>query len=46
MTAPGDENLDQDAMAAEWESALLGDDDGGGGGGDEDADDQDDLAAE
>lgn len=46
MTVPGEESEDQDAMAAEWESALLGDDDGGGGGGGEDGDDQDDLAAE
>lgn len=35
--APGDD-LDQDALAAEWEAALGGDDEGGG--------DQDDLAAE
>lgn len=50
MTAPGDEDVDQDDMAAEWEAALLGgDDDGGGDGGgdgDGDGDDQDDLAAE
>ena len=39
MTAPGDDELEQDALAAETE-APLGDDDGGGGG------DQDQLAAE
>jgi len=39
MTAPADdEDLDQDALAAEWEASLSGD----GG----DGDDQDDLAAE
>ena len=38
--APGDD-VDQDAMAAEWEAAMGGGDDGGGEGGD-----QDDLAAE
>ena len=38
--APGDDDVDQDALAAEWEAALGGDDEGGGGG------DQDDLAAE
>ena len=37
MTAPADDDMDQDALAAEWEASL-----GGGGGGD----DQDDLAAE
>ncbi|NQV47695.1 MAG: flagellar motor switch protein FliM [Rhodospirillaceae bacterium] len=46
MTAPGDD-VDQEAMMAEWEAAAGGDggaaeSDGGGGGGD----DQDDLAAE
>jgi flagellar motor switch protein FliM len=35
MTAPADDDMDQDALAAEWEASL-----GGGG------DDQDDLAAE
>jgi len=44
MTAPGDD-LDQDAMAAAWESAMGGGDDSGGGGGD-DGDEGDDLAAE
>ena len=39
MTAPADDDEDQDALAAEWEAALGGDDEGGG-------DDQDDLAAE
>ncbi len=38
--APGDDDVDQDALAAEWESALDGDNEGGDGG------DQDDLAAE
>ena len=39
MTAPADDDdLDQDALAAEWEASL--------GGGDDDGDDQDDLAAE
>ena len=37
MTAPGDDDVDQDALAAEWEASLGG---GGEGG------DQDDLAAE
>ncbi|MEK9753963.1 MAG: flagellar motor switch protein FliM [Rhodospirillaceae bacterium] len=37
MTAPADDDMDQDALAAEWEASL-----GGGG----DGDDQDDLAAE
>jgi flagellar motor switch protein FliM len=40
--APGDDDdIDQDALAAEWEAALAGEDGGGGEGGD-----QDDLAAE
>ncbi|MBF0250853.1 MAG: flagellar motor switch protein FliM [Alphaproteobacteria bacterium] len=43
MTAPGDDDVDQDAMAAAWEAAM-GDDSGGGGGGG--GDDGDDLAAE
>ncbi len=43
---PGDEDVDQDAMAAEWEAQMGDDDAGGGGGGDADGDDQDDLAAE
>ena len=42
MTAPGDD-VDQDAMAAAWESEMGGGDAGGGGG--EDGE-QDDLAAE
>ncbi len=37
MTTPGDDDEDQDALAAEWEASLGGDDDG---------EDQDDLAAE
>lgn len=41
--APGDD-VDQDALAAEWEAAMGGGDDDGGGGGD--GGDQDDLAAE
>lgn len=41
MTAPGD-NVDQDAMADAWASAMGGDGDGGG----EEGDDGDDLAAE
>ncbi len=44
MTAPDDDDVDQDAMAAEWEAAMLGD--AGGGGDDDEMDDQDDLAAE
>ncbi len=40
---PGDEDLDQDALAAEWEAQMAGDAGGGGGG---DGDEQDDLAAE
>jgi flagellar motor switch protein FliM len=42
MTSPADDDLDQDALAAEWEASLGGgdDDDEGEGG------DQDDLAAE
>lgn len=45
MTAPGDEDeLDGDALAAEWEAALDdGGDDGGGGG---EGSEADDLAAE
>lgn len=39
MTAPADDDTDQDALAAEWEASL-------GGGEDGDGDDQDDLAAE
>ena len=51
MTAPADEDVDQEAMMAEWESAMGDDDDGGGDdgggeGGGEGGDDQDDLAAE
>lgn len=42
MTAPGD-NVDQDAMADAWASAMGGD---GGDGGGEESDDGDDLAAE
>ncbi len=53
MTAPADDEVDQEAMMAEWEAAM-GDDDGGddggggdgGGGGGGEGDDQDDLAAE
>ena len=41
MTAPGD-NVDQDAMADAWASAMGGDGDGGA----EEGDDGDDLAAE
>lgn len=41
--APGDD-VDQDAMAAEWEAAMGGGDDDGGG--DDGGGDQDDLAAE
>ena len=43
MTAPGDD-VDQDAMAAAWESAMGGGD--GGDGGDGEGGEQDDLAAE
>lgn len=43
--APGDDDLDQDALAAEWEAALGGDDEGEEGG-DGEGGDQDDLAAE
>ena len=42
MTSPADDDMDQDALAAEWEASLGGDDDGDGDGGG----DQDDLAAE
>ena len=42
MTAPADDDVDQEAMVAEREAAAGGDDDGGG----DEADDQDDLAAE
>jgi flagellar motor switch protein FliM len=46
--ADDEEDVDQDALAAEWEAAMGGGDDdagdGGGGGGEDD--DQDDLAAE
>jgi len=52
MTPADDDEVDQEAMMAEWEAAM-GDDDGddggggdGGGGGGGDGDDQDDLAAE
>lgn len=45
MTAPGDDDVDQEAMMAEWENAMGGDDDGDGDGGDGGGD-QDDLAAE
>jgi len=41
MTSPADDDLDQDALAAEWEASLGGGDDDEGEGGD-----QDDLAAE
>ncbi len=45
MTAPDDDDdVDQDAMAAEWEAAMGGDD--AGGDDDDEMDDQDDLAAE
>ena len=40
MTTPGDDDTEQDALAAEWEASLGGGDDDDGGG------DQDDLAAE
>jgi len=43
MTSPGDEDQEQDALAAEWEASLGGDDGDGDGDGGED---QDDLAAE
>jgi len=39
MTSPADDDLDQDALAAEWEASL-------GGGDDDEGGDQDDLAAE
>jgi len=42
MTTPGEEDEDQDALAAEWEASLGGDEEGGGGG----DGDGDDLAAE
>jgi flagellar motor switch protein FliM len=42
MTAPADDDVDQEAMMAEREAAAGGDDDGAG----DEADDQDDLAAE
>jgi flagellar motor switch protein FliM len=45
MTAPADDEVDQEAMMAEWEAAEGGGDDDAGAGGAE-ADDQDDLAAE
>jgi len=41
MTSPADDDVDQDAMAAEWEAAAGGDEAGEG-----DEDEQDDLAAE
>ncbi|MCW8836329.1 MAG: flagellar motor switch protein FliM [Rhodospirillales bacterium] len=45
MTVPGDdEEIDDDALAAEWEASLMAESGGGGGGGD--GDDQDELAAE
>ncbi len=45
MTAPDDDDdVDQDAMAAEWEAAMGGD--AAGGDDDDEMDDQDDLAAE
>ena len=51
MTAPGEEEVDQEAMMADWEAAEGGEDapgeDGGGeGGGGDEGGDQDDLAAE
>ncbi|MBL6942596.1 MAG: flagellar motor switch protein FliM [Rhodospirillales bacterium] len=49
MTAPADDEVDQEAMMAEWEAAEGGDDGGdgdGGSGGGGGGDDQDDLAAE
>jgi len=50
MTAPGDDEVDQEAMMAEWEASAGGGggdgDGGGGGGGGGGGDDQDDLAAE
>jgi flagellar motor switch protein FliM len=46
MTAPADDEVDQEAMMAEWEAAEGGGDDDGGGGDGGDGDDQDDLAAE
>ncbi len=42
MTAPGDDDVDQEAMMAEWEAA----EGGGDGDGDDGGGDQDDLAAE
>ena len=39
MTSPADDDLDQDALAAEWEASR-------GGGDDDEGGDQDDLAAE
>ena len=41
MTSPADDDVDQDAMAAEWEAAAGGEEAGEG-----DEDEQDDLAAE
>ncbi|MBL6959350.1 MAG: flagellar motor switch protein FliM, partial [Rhodospirillales bacterium] len=50
MTAPGDEEVDQEAMMAEWEAGMSEEESpaasGGGGDDDGDVDDQDDLAAE
>ncbi len=47
MTAPGDDDADQEAMMAEWEAAEAAAGGGdGGGGGDDEGGDQDDLAAE
>ncbi|NQV56902.1 MAG: flagellar motor switch protein FliM [Rhodospirillales bacterium] len=43
---PGDEEIDQDAMAAEWEAEAAGEGTGADAGDGEDGDDQDDLAAE
>jgi len=43
MTSPADDEVDQDAMAAEWEAAAAGDDAGDDAAG---GDEQDDLAAE
>jgi flagellar motor switch protein FliM len=45
VPADEDDDVDQEAMAAEWEAAMGGDDDEGGGGGGE-GDEGDDLAAE
>ena len=48
MTAPGDDDVDQDAMAAAWEASMAGGDDAApaADGGGEDGGTDDDLAAE